>query len=113
LMVGNGLVSQAELATSVYLFEENRLKGWVELLSNVLNQDPLAELDAEFEVSEQVGFAHLEDVEARSRCFSAEGLDKLVGLVLRINHEWPPPRAEHDDAVLDGQIVVGKRGCSP
>ena len=62
LIVGDALVSKAELATSVNLFEKNRLKGWVELFSDVLNQDPFAKLDAELEVPEQVAIAHLEDL---------------------------------------------------
>lgn len=113
LIVGDTLVSKAELAASVNLFEKNWLKGWVELFSDVLNQDPFAKLDAELEVPEQVAIAHLEDLKARCGSISAKELDKLVGLVLRINHERPPPRAEHDDTVLDGQIIVWKRGCRP
>ena len=35
-------------------------------------------------------------------------LDELVGLVLRIDHEWPSARSKDDDGVFNGQVVTGQ-----
>ena len=90
LVVGDALVSQTELSTPVDLFEEDGFEGWVELLSHVLNQYPLTMLDSELKTPQQVAIAHLEDVEADGCCVSTEELDELIGLVLWVDHEWPP-----------------------
>lgn len=101
LVIGNALVSEAEGSTLVHLLEKDWLKSRIELLSDVLNQDPFTKLDSEFKVPKEVSIAHLEDIKA-SLCFvPAKELDELVGLVLGINHERPSSRAEHDDPVLN------------
>ena len=89
LVVGDSLVSQTELSASVDLLEEDGFEGWVELLSHVLNQYPLTMLDSELKTPEQVAITHLEDVEPNGCCVSTEELDELIGLALRVDHEWP------------------------
>jgi hypothetical protein len=44
---------------------------------------------------------------------SRQVLDELVGLRLRVNHERPSSRLEHDDGVFNRQVVGGKLVGSP
>lgn len=86
----------------VGLFQEDGIQGWIELLSNVLEQHWLAELDGVFEGPEEVGIGELDDVDAAT---DLHLLDPFVGLALRVDAERPSSRLEDDNTVFEGEVV--------
>jgi len=77
---------------------QDRFKRGIKLYANVFEEYPFAKLDAVFEISDKRWMRWL----VRLKLISlAHDLNKLVGLGLRINHEGPSARAEHDNAVFN------------
>jgi len=99
----DALVTETESAGLVNLLEQNGFKGRVELLTDVLNKEPLTELDSQLQVSKQGGVTHLAGIKTTASLFLVSGqvLDELVGLTLGVNHEWPSARLKHDNRIFD------------
>ena len=92
------------------LLEQKRLERGVELLSNVLEQHRLTELDGVLQHSHVVRLRQPDDVQSR-RPF--EILDPLVRLALRIDHQRPAPRVPHDYPILHGEEIARQTEDAP
>ena len=89
LGVLDGAVSQLDAdAASLLegLLQEQRLQDGVQFLSNVLQEDRGAELDAVLQRAHKVRVCEFDDVEVFGLLHV---LDPLVGLSLRVDHQWP------------------------
>lgn len=82
------------------LHEKDGLECWVELLTNVLKENPLTELDSELKISNQRWMRQLEDLKTFSVVLT-HVLNEFVSLSLWVNHEWPSTGTEHDNTVFD------------
>jgi len=115
IVVGNGLISNPERTGFVNQLRENGLPCWIELFTNILDEGPLAELNADFEVPHEGCVFGFKAVEAVRSLFGVPGqtLDEFGRLGLGINHKGPSHRLEDDDSILNGQLVAGKVVGSP
>mmetsp|Transcript_42091 Transcript_42091/g.120820 ORF Transcript_42091/g.120820 Transcript_42091/m.120820 type:complete len:470 (-) Transcript_42091:6898-8307(-) len=94
----------------VRLLEQDRLNGWVRLLQDVLDEERGAIAEATLQVPEVVTVGELDNLALLWRLHL---LDPLVGLPLRVDAQRPPASLVHDDAILDGERVVGKAPNRP
>lgn len=88
--VFDDLITQFHVDTCsllIGLFKEDGVQSWIKLLSDVLQQNWLAELDGVFQSPQEVGIGQFDDVDLSSYLHL---LDPLIGLALGINAEWPP-----------------------
>jgi hypothetical protein len=108
-------VSQLDVVTCTLLsqiLQEDWFERGVELLSNVFDQHPSTKRNGDFQVLEETSVRELIHGKTVSIGFT-HVLNELVSLCLRVNHERPSSRVEHDDTVLHGQVITGKSTDRP
>mmetsp|Transcript_51844 Transcript_51844/g.121546 ORF Transcript_51844/g.121546 Transcript_51844/m.121546 type:complete len:254 (+) Transcript_51844:2409-3170(+) len=115
LCVCDGLVTELDNVAGTILdllLAEHWFQSGVEVDADVLQQDPLAELDAKLQRSQEILLAELAHIDP---CFGvlAHVLDVLVGLSLRVDHQGPAPGTVDDDTVFDGELVVRQGADHP
>mmetsp|Transcript_68216 Transcript_68216/g.156578 ORF Transcript_68216/g.156578 Transcript_68216/m.156578 type:complete len:213 (+) Transcript_68216:2884-3522(+) len=95
-----------------FLLRQHRGQRRIQVLPNILQQNPFPELDPQLQRSQKVRLAQLPHIQP-GRAHAPHVLHVPVGLALRVNHQGPPPGGVHDDAVLDGHQIVGKLADGP
>ena len=81
------------------LLQEYGLQDGIQLLSNVLQETGVAELEAVLQGAHVVGVRELDDLQLVDLLHV---FDPLVGLALRVDHQRPAVGMLHDDGVVDG-----------
>ena len=81
------------------LLQEYGLQDGIQLLSNVLQETGVAELEAVLQGAHIVGVGELDDLQLVDLLHV---LDPLVGLALRVDHQRPAVGMLHDDGVVNG-----------
>ena len=102
------LISQLHIDSRSFLvglLQQDGVEGWIQFLSNVLEQHWLSELDGVLEGSEEVGVGKLYSVQLAA---ALHLLDPLVRLPLRVDAEGPPARLENDNSVFEGEVIRGE-----
>ena len=108
LMVRNNRVAQLDHQTSRLpesLPQQHRLQRRIQLGGDVLEQTRLAETDRVLQAPQEVPVGQLDYVQA---VLLLQVLHELVALALRVNEQRPPLRVLDNDAVLDGEGVLGQ-----
>lgn len=100
-IIRNTLITETERTRFVDLFEKNWFQSRVKFLTDILNEAPFTKLNCEFQVPQQISITHLEDIQTLFSILTTEVFDELVSLVLRIDHQRPPSRSEHDNTVFN------------
>jgi len=92
--VDHGLVALLE-----DILLEDGLEGWIQDLTDVLEQDGEAHLDGSLNRQQELALGKLNDLQTVVLLFL---LDPLVALCLRVNDKWPATiRVGRDDTIVD------------
>mmetsp|Transcript_51845 Transcript_51845/g.121563 ORF Transcript_51845/g.121563 Transcript_51845/m.121563 type:complete len:554 (+) Transcript_51845:2847-4508(+) len=116
VIVGHVLVTEFDDeggAIPDLLLLQDRFESRIQLFADVLQQDPFSKLDSQLHRLQQVRVRELACSHPLLTGHLSIELDVLVGLSLRIDHQWPSPCSRNNDSVLDRQIVIGKAANSP
>jgi hypothetical protein len=89
MVVGDQFVTETERIGLINLLQKHWLPSRFQLLTDILDKDPLTKLDTDFQVSQEGGVLRLVagQVILALLLVTGEILNEFVGLVLRVNHE--------------------------
>ena len=81
------------------LLQQDGVQQGIQLLCHILQQAGVAKLQAVFQRPHIVGVRELDNLQFIDLLHV---FDPLVGLTLRVNHQWPAVGVFHNDSVVNG-----------